>query len=87
VSRLELFGTAGCPYTAELREELEWQGREFVYHDVEQDGPALIRMLRLTGGHGAVPVLVDEGRVEQIGYRGRACMVSSGSPPTEGGGR
>ena len=32
---LELFGGGGCPFTAELREQLEWDGREFVEYDVE----------------------------------------------------
>ena len=26
---LELYGTASCPYTSEMREWLEWKGSEF----------------------------------------------------------
>lgn len=73
----ELFGTTGCPYTGELREHLEWEGLEFVEHDVEADATALRRMLDLTGGQRTVPVLVEDGRVVSIGWRGRGCTVAA----------
>jgi mycoredoxin len=76
---LELFGTAGCPYTAELREDLEWRAQEFVEYDVDNDPAALQRMLALTGGNRMVPVLVRDGRVQQIGWRGIGCYVSAPS--------
>ncbi len=72
---LELFGTESCPYTAELRAELEWRGEAFVEYDVEADPEALRRMLALTGGERLVPVLVRDGRVVQIGWQGRGCYV------------
>ena len=37
MAKLELFGTASCPYTQEMREWLEWTGVEFVEYDVEAD--------------------------------------------------
>ncbi len=73
---LELYGTAACPFTAELREELDWQGREFVEFDVDADPDALARVRALTSGAVAVPVLVETGQVLQIGYHGRSCYVS-----------
>jgi glutaredoxin 3 len=73
---LELYGTRTCPYTAELRAELEWQGREFVEYDVDADEPARERMRGLTPGAAAVPLLVEDGRVRQVGYNGRSCFVS-----------
>jgi glutaredoxin 3 len=73
---LELFGTRSCPFTAELRDELDWQGRPFVEYDVEADGCALARLRTLTPGVAAVPVLVEDGRVLQVGYHGRSCCVS-----------
>ena len=83
---LELYGGGGCPYTAELREHLLWEAREFVEHDVESDAAAFARLLRLTGGRRGVPVLVEAGRVVQIGWQGRTCTVSGppGSPASEG---
>ncbi|GEM84192.1 MAG: hypothetical protein KatS3mg074_631 [Meiothermus sp.] len=72
---LELFGTQGCPYTAELREDLEWRGVAFIEYDVEADLEALQRMLTLTHGGRTVPVLVEDGQVKQIGWQGRGCVV------------
>jgi mycoredoxin len=75
---LELYGTATCPYTAELREDLEFRGRDFVEYDVADDADALRRMTALatSGGAAAVPVLVEDGRVLQVGYNGRSCYVA-----------
>lgn len=73
---IELFGTASCPYTQEMREHLEWQGREYVEYDVEQDAQALGRMREATGGRSTVPVLVEDGKVTQVGWQGRGCIVS-----------
>ncbi|MDQ2857761.1 MAG: glutathione S-transferase N-terminal domain-containing protein [Candidatus Eremiobacteraeota bacterium] len=73
---LELYGTATCPYTAELREALQWDEREYVEYDVESDAEAKRRMLALCEGTMAVPVLVEDERVVQVGYNGRACYVA-----------
>ena len=76
MAKLELFGTACCPYTREMREWLEWRRRDFVEYDVELDGGARERMRSLTGSSGTVPILVEEGRVVQVGWQGRGCIVS-----------
>ncbi|MBA3404625.1 MAG: glutaredoxin [Gemmatimonadaceae bacterium] len=76
MSEVELFGGGSCQYTSELREQLLWEGREFVEHDVETDGIALRRMIELTGGQRTIPVLVVDGQVTQIGWQGRGCTVS-----------
>ena len=73
--RAELYGTKSCPFTSELREHLLWEGTEFAEYDVEADAEALARMLALTGGRRNVPVLVEDGRVKQIGWQGRSCLV------------
>jgi glutaredoxin 3 len=72
---VELYGGRGCPYTAELREQLLWEGRAFVEYDVESDDAALRRMLCLTDGQRTIPVLVTGGRVTQVGWQGRGCVV------------
>lgn len=74
---LELYGSAQCPYTREIRDWLEWTRREFCEYDVEADGDALARLQGLTGGLGSVPVLVEDGKVVQVGWQGRSCVVSS----------
>jgi hydrogenase maturation protein HypF len=77
---VELYGTEGCPFTSELREQLLWRGDAFVEYDVERDDAALRRMLTLTDGQRGVPVLVDHGRVVQIGWEGRTCVVAPPPP-------
>jgi mycoredoxin len=72
----ELFGAAGCPYTSELREHLVWSGVTFIEYDVESDATARARLLTLTGGRRSVPVLVQDGQVTQVGWRGRCCSMT-----------
>ncbi len=72
---LELFGTASCPYTSEMREWLEWRGSEFTEYDVETDPQARERMRQLTPAPFTVPVLVEDGEVIHVGWQGRGCVV------------
>lgn len=72
---IELYTSAGCPYSEAARENLEWRGVDFVEYDVEQDRQALQRMLGLTGGNRTVPVISEEGKPLQIGWMGRGCAV------------
>ena len=74
--KTELFGTAGCPHTGDMREWLEWNRRDYVEYDVEKDPEALKRMAAATGGQLTVPVLLEDGKVAQIGWQGRGCVVS-----------
>ncbi len=71
----ELFGTSSCPYSREMREWLEWKRRDYVEYDVERDPQAFERMLLATGGQRTVPVLIEDGKVAQIGWQGRGCIV------------
>jgi mycoredoxin len=73
---LELYGTKSCPYTTELRDDLVFRNRDFVEYDVEDDAGARRRMVAASGG-GAVPVLLEDGRVVQVGYEGRSCYVAT----------
>lgn len=72
---LELFGAASCPHTREMREWLEWRGREFEEYDVEADRAAFARLRELTGGQSMVPVLVEDGKVVQSGWQGFGCVI------------
>ena len=78
MARFELFGTASCPHTSEMREWLEWRGCDFVEYDVELDRAALQRMRELTSGQRIVPVLIEDGKVVQSGWQGRGCVVGGG---------
>ena len=72
---LELYGTASCPFTEEMRGWLEWQGRAFVEFDVDADPDARARVRALVGRHVTVPVLVEDGKVVQVGWQGRGCVI------------
>ena len=72
---IELYTTAGCPYSEAAREDLEWRGVDFIEYDVEEDEEARGRMLVLTGGTRTVPVISEEGKPVQIGWMGRGCAV------------
>jgi glutaredoxin 3 len=58
-----------------MREWLEWKRSDFVEYDVEADPVARHRMRVLAAGQRSVPLLVEDGKVIQIGWQGRSCMV------------
>ena len=76
MAQLELFGSASCRYTAEMRDWLEFRRVEFEEYDVDADPQALERMRVLSDGQRTVPVLVEDGKVIQVGWQGRGCVVS-----------
>jgi glutaredoxin len=75
---LELFATKTCPYCSEVREQLELDSLEYVEYDVEADDGARSRLAALLGTSVMVPVLVEDGRVTQVGVAGRGCYVGNG---------
>jgi glutaredoxin 3 len=77
VAKLELFGTARCPHTQDMRDWLEWQRRDFLEHDVELDREARARLRNLSPGQRSVPVLVEDNKVIQVGWQGRTCMIEA----------
>lgn len=83
MAKIELYGSAGCPYTREMRKSLEWRNCEFEEYDVDADPDALARMLQATGGQRIVPVLVENGKATQIGWQGRGCVAGGHSQEDE----
>jgi len=75
VAKLELFGTARCPHTGQIRDWLEWKRSEFVEYDVEADPAARARLREIARGQRTVPILVEDGKVIQVGWQGRGCMI------------
>lgn len=73
--RIELYTAPSCPYSAEVREDLEWRGLDFVEYDVERDPAARARLRELTGGVVTVPVMVEDGKQVQVGWMGRSCAL------------
>ena len=72
---IELYGTASCPYTRDMHEWLELRGADFVEYDVEADRDARERMRAVAGPQRIVPILVEDGKVAQVGWQGRGCTV------------
>jgi mycoredoxin len=75
--KFELYGTASCAYTQEMREWLEWKGSQFDEFDVEMDHAARVRMQSLAQPPYTVPMLVENGKVVQVGWQGRGCVVNA----------
>ena len=75
MATFELFGTSTCQYTLELRDWLEIRRAEFREYDVEADPEARNRMREFVGMERTVPVLVEDGKVVQVGWQGRGCVV------------
>jgi glutaredoxin 3 len=73
----ELFGTASCAFTREMREWLDMRRVDYVEYDVELDASARARMHELAGGQRTVPILVEDGRVTHVGWQGRGCVVGA----------
>jgi glutaredoxin len=77
MAKLELYGTACCPYTGEMREWLEWSGKEFEEFDVDADEAARARMKGMATAPYTVPILVEDGKIKQVGWQGRGCVVAA----------
>jgi glutaredoxin len=75
MANFELYGTAHCPYTQDMRDWLEFNRKDFTEYDVEADPSARQRMRELDSGLRKVPVLVENGKVLQIGWQGHGCPV------------
>jgi glutaredoxin 3 len=58
-----------------MREWLEWKGQDFTEYDVNVDSQARERMHLLAQPPFTVPLLVEDGRVIQVGWQGRSCVV------------
>ena len=75
MAELELYGSSQCPYTRELREWLEWNRRNFEEYDLDVDSEARARVQSLGSDVQMLPVLVENGKIVQVGWQGRGCMM------------
>jgi len=66
---VRIYGKDACPYTRAAREDYRRRGIAFEYFDVKKDRAALERMLDLSGGQRAVPVIDEDGTVT-VGFGG-----------------
>jgi glutaredoxin len=65
-----IYGKDSCPYTQAARDDYEQRKIPFTYINVKKNAAELERMLELSKGRRAVPVIVEaDGRVT-IGFGG-----------------
>jgi len=74
---LELFTSKTCQFCEQVRDQLELDGVDFVEYDVDADREARKRLGELVGTNVMVPVVVEDGRVTQVGVAGRGCYVNT----------
>jgi hypothetical protein len=58
-----------------MHDWLEWLGHDVIEYGVERDRAARERMRSISVDLHTVPVLVEEGKVVQVGWQGRGCTV------------
>lgn len=66
---LDLYVKDGCPHCRNQIEQLEQEGLSYRLHNVSSDHAAL-KEAKEKYGAGIVPVLVKNGKVKSIGYKG-----------------
>ncbi|PYP86253.1 MAG: NrdH-redoxin [Blastocatellia bacterium AA13] len=68
---LVIYTKPGCPYCAKAREHYTGAGIAFDERNAQDNPQFRKEMLSITGGDRTVPVIVEEGRLKQIGWEGR----------------
>lgn len=66
---LEIFVKDGCPYCRDQMKELDRKGVSYQVRNVSSD-PEALKTAREEFGASKVPVVVEDGRVKSIGYKG-----------------
>lgn len=65
-----IFGKDSCPYTQAARDDYAKRRIPFQYVDVRKSASDQERMLVLSGGRRAVPVIVEEDGSVTVGFGG-----------------
>jgi len=60
-----------CPYCAAAKESYNQRGIPFIEFDAQNDREARRRMLEISNGDPTVPVIVENGKLKEIGWGGR----------------
>jgi glutaredoxin len=66
---VQIYGKDSCPYTTAARDDFEARGYRVEYLNVKKNAASLERMLVLSRGRRAVPVIVENGQVT-VGFGG-----------------
>jgi glutaredoxin 3 len=68
---LIIYTKPGCPYCEKAREYYRKHGRVFEDRNAQDNLQYRKEMLSFSSGDPTVPVIVDEGKLKQIGWEGR----------------
>lgn len=68
---LIIYTKPGCPYCAKAREHYTQQGTVFEDRNAQDNLKYRAEMFSFTDGDPTVPVIVEDGRLKQIGWEGR----------------
>jgi len=68
---VRIYTKPGCPYCAKAREFYNDRGIAFEDLNAQDDMKLRAEMLSITDGDPTVPVIVENGRLKQIGWEGR----------------
>lgn len=66
-----IYTKPGCPYCAKAREFYTGRGIPFRDLNAQDDLDIRREMLSITDGNPTVPVILEDGRLKQIGWEGR----------------
>lgn len=69
--KVKIYTKPGCPYCAKAREFYTQQGTPFEDLNAQDNLVYRKEMLTLTAGDPTVPVIVEDGKLKQIGWEGR----------------
>jgi glutaredoxin 3 len=68
---VKIYTKPGCPYCEKAREHYTERGIEFQDLNAQDNMKFREEMLSITDGDPTVPVIVENGRLKQIGWEGR----------------
>jgi glutaredoxin 3 len=68
---LIIYTKPGCPYCQKAREHYDQRGIIYDDRNAQDNHDYQREMLSITKGDPTVPVIVEDGRLKQIGWEGR----------------
>jgi glutaredoxin 3 len=68
---VRIYTKPGCPYCAKARESYTARGIAFEERNAQDNMKFREEMLAITDGDPTVPVIVENGRLKEIGWEGR----------------
>jgi glutaredoxin len=66
-----IYTKPGCPYCAKAREFYKQKGITFEDKNAQDNLDYRKEMFSFSGGDPTVPVIVEDGRLKEIGWEGR----------------